>query len=745
MQQVSEEYKRSIKDSLRERSYIMVVFGLLNQEAQANASIDSGEFTYFSKEKSIFNNQSEPISYATLEENFTKVDGSMYFLPRENSPVSLIDTGLISKPLVSAGAYDVVITLHAEPIDFKGLTIDFGENYPVDFDVIGGAGQTIEVRGNTKWKWSTEDVIENTDSVTLRVYRMKNPDSRLRIYSFLFGYGLVYYNDSVMDSKLDSYVSPVGADVPQIDFSVTLSNYDKYFNVDNPESAVNFLETGQEMDVFYGYQLPGSNIEWIKGGHLYCSDWVADDYSATIRCQDIFRHMDAEYYKGTYSSAGISYYDLAERILADMGETRYYIDPRLKNLYTKNPLNRVKHKEALQIIANACRCILSQNRDGQILIKSNFIPDVNIESNGETTYSNVSNVLSDERKAEYASLATNYTTVDGKMYFLPRNHVGGLFTGFVSNNLSDAQGKFSVNPIITITQEAAFMYYGCTLVFGNALPGGITFRTYNNSELVEEWDFKGEITKTLSVLHEFVEFDVMEIEFTSTAEPFSRIVLDHFNFGDITEFVMTRNDMTSSPKAIKQELVKEIIVPCYSYQPGNVEDTLASEEIDLRAGEVITFFVDEASHDYSITVDDVSSGATILDSGSYFVTVQFSVSGKHNVSVLGYRYRITERYAVKELNPRGRTIKWGNPLISDMTMAVDLAEWLGEYYSVNVEYEYSNRGFPEIDVNDVIYQENEFVDGMKVNVYRESLTFKQALSGKITARRIGGQNELGNA
>ena len=46
-----------------------------------------------------------------------------------------------------------------------------------------------------------------------------------------------------------AYVSPIGADVPQIDFSVQLKNYDHYFNVDNPKSAINFLETGQEMEI----------------------------------------------------------------------------------------------------------------------------------------------------------------------------------------------------------------------------------------------------------------------------------------------------------------------------------------------------------------------------------------------------------------------------------------------------------------------------------------------------------------
>ena len=188
----------------------------------------------------------------------------MFFLPRQTVGGSYYDTGLISEKLVSQALCEVTISLNTIAIDFKGLTINFGENYPVDFDIVGSTGQTIEFRDNTKSEWSTEEVLLNTTYIKLVFRKMKNPQSRLRIYSIRFGYGLVYYNDSVMDSSLDSYISPIGADVPQIDFSVTLKNYDHYFNVDNPKSAINYLETGQEMDIMYGYQHPDSDeIEWI--------------------------------------------------------------------------------------------------------------------------------------------------------------------------------------------------------------------------------------------------------------------------------------------------------------------------------------------------------------------------------------------------------------------------------------------------------------------------------------------------
>lgn len=741
MQKVSKAYKESMKSSLRERAYIMLSFGLVNQEAQAKARIDeSGDFAYFSNSATVFSDKANFPVYATLEENFTKVDGSMFFLPRRNASDSYYDTGLVSGSLVSQARYELLIQLNMAATDFMGITINFGENYPVDFDMVSSSGQVIEFRGNTEAVFSTEEVLENTTYVKLIFYTMKNPDSRLRVYSIRFGFGLVYYNDSVLASSLESYVSPVGADVPQIDFMVQLKNYDHYFNVDNPKSAINFLETGQEMEIFYGYQLPNSEeVEWVRGNKLLCSEWESDDYTATIRCQDIFRNMDSEYYKGVYNSAGKSYFELAQEILADAGETDYYIDPRLKKLYTKNPLPRVQHKEALQIIANACRCVLSQTRFGTIQIKSSFIPDASVSANSEAPFSQVGNILNEDTKVEYATLAQDYTPVNGAMYFLPRNLSGNVLnTGYVSGEISDANGEFDTNPVITIVQEAACMYYGVKMIFGHALPAGITIRTYNNGELVTEYEVDDEITQTLVVLHDFDDFDTMQIEFTKTANPYNRITVNYFAFGDVTDFTMTRTDMTSSPKAIKQELVKEVIVPCYSYQSGVAEESLISEEITVQAGDTETFFVGEPSYNFKALIDDSPNGVTITAWGNYHVTLRFAVSGTFRLEVLGYRYKIVERYATKVLNNRGKTIKWQNPLISDMTMAHDLAEWLGEYYTAGVEYEYNTRGNPEIDANDIVCQENEFHKDMKVTIYRETINFNQSFSGKVTARRIGG-------
>lgn len=582
MQTVSQAYAESMKSALRERAYIMVTFGLVNQEIQNKSTVDNGDYTYFSDRSSVLKKHSDDIVYATLEENFTRVDGSMYFLPRESEGREYHNTGLVSNRLVSDATCEVTISLNTLPTDFKGLTINFGENYPVNFDILGSGGQVIEIRDNTESEWFTDEVIEETTYIKLKFYKMKNPKTRLRIYSITFGYGLVYYNDSVLDSTLETYVSPICADVPQIDFTVQLKNYDRYFNVDNPNSAINYFETGQQMGVMYGYQTPGADeIEWIQGATLQCSEWESDDSTATIRCYDVFRNMDAEYYKGMLNVNGKSYYSLAEEVLADIGVTKYEIDESLKSMYSTNPIPRVSHKEALQIIANACRCILTQSRDGVIQIRS------------------------------------------------------------------DVQSRA------------------------------------------------------------------------------------------VNDFKISRRDMTSYPKVIKQERVKEVVVPCTIYQEDAKESSLVSETVTVKSNEVETYYVSEPSYGYRVLLDDTEGRAEITEWGNYYITVRFKVTGSYKLEIMGHQYKSVEKQAVKSLKGRGKTVTWKNPLVSDMTMANNLATWLAEYYSAGVEYEYDTRGNPELDATDVVYQENEFRDNMKVDVYRHTIKFQQAFSGSVTARRIG--------
>ena len=422
MYNASQAYKESMKQPVINHSYMKVMLGLINQEAQMSAQVENqGQYTSYSELPTLFTKNDIGNMYATYEQDFWKADGSMYFLPR--SPTNYRQNGLITEDLLTSNLL-IEFSFGYGESDIRGLTVQFGHNYPTQFTVITSDGTEYQFENDSD-KFETEQVFENTDSLTLRIEAMNVPNNRVRIYYVKFGLGLEYDNEWIMSTDSSSVLSAINEDLPEVNFSVTLKNDDQRFNVDNPSSEINFLESGQNLSVSYGYELDDGSIEWMQLHSLMVSEWSADDTQATIKAVDRFKYMSDSYYKGVYYEDGISLYALAELVLEDAGieSADYYLDSYLQKIIVHNPLPNVTHKESLQIIANAGRCIMDYDRYGRIRIYSAFTPEYQIYSNGTEYYSNVQNALKNIEKIHFASYAQNYWRADGSMYFAPNNEI----------------------------------------------------------------------------------------------------------------------------------------------------------------------------------------------------------------------------------------------------------------------------------------------------------------------------------
>ena len=103
MQYVSEEYKAAMNQSARNKSYMRISLGLVNQAAQSSAEVANAEFTYYSDITKPVSSENVREIYATFENDFAKVDESMYFLPREGSKENLYNGGIITEELCGQG------------------------------------------------------------------------------------------------------------------------------------------------------------------------------------------------------------------------------------------------------------------------------------------------------------------------------------------------------------------------------------------------------------------------------------------------------------------------------------------------------------------------------------------------------------------------------------------------------------------------------------------------------------------
>lgn len=759
MYNVSQRYRDGMKQDLRERSYIRVNFGIVNQEAQASAVVDwanTSTAQTYSNSDEIFNNGNNDIDYATFEQDFVKVDGSQIFYNNTD-----VDKYISSAFVTEQRPAKITINLNVEDLqEIKGLTVSFGDLYPTKFDVINvTTGKTVmSVTDNTSSTWISEEVLSGVKSVRFVFYKMKSSPARLRINYILFGLGKTYTNDNIVESSLEESISPINENLPQYDFSVQLDNYPdengvRYFDVDNPSSTINYLKKGQEIDVYYGYALPtssdededvtvedlsedddlgGGEIEWVKGGHFYVSEWESNDTTATIKATDIIRDKEDTYDKGVYNSSGVTYYDLCVSVLAEMGITDYELSDVLKKFKTTTPIPKVTHKEALQVIANACGCEVIVDRDGKLIMK-----------------------VSSSNDSYYTLSSTSNVTKSG--------------TDYISTVSSGAQGTMGSVPTFkyTFSKEVHFTgetikYYdkivinSVILQFRDNLPSEIRITSSSGINVVVTENIEANMMVPLGITNK--EIGDLTVTFPKMKESNVKLTVKKIKPTDITDFTMDKTDISENVTVNKLNTLQKVVVSFANYTPSITAEEIATStydySIDDKTKITETFTFDEpytryyAKLVYHYTnsegeeVDSeqiTSSWAKVTKQNAYSVTIRYSkgdgCGGSNTLRVYGYKLNKTDHTHSITYNDTGDIITWENPLIDNRQQARVMGSFIGQYYLNTMEYSYSTRGNPELDVGDEIYQENTYHSDMITRIINYTVGFNGSFSGSVTARR----------
>lgn len=449
MKNVSSKYKKEMQKYLRNRSYMIVTVGIISNEAQASANVSSIT-NYLSDNQTLFKDRAIESKYATLEENVFKLDGSMIFPPENTGYQQLVNETACISDNVGKG-----ITVNFDNFyDIKGLTIRFGEYYPTQFTVTT-SDDTVHTYSNDSETFTTDDSFNHTDKITIMPLSFVNGDNkRLRIESMLMGIGIVFQNEDIESASFTDSKSFISEELPQIDFNITCFDKNKRFRVDDSNSFINYLETGQEISVSMGYELDDGTTEWLNMPRTYLSYWSSNNNKVAFTSTDRFALMTEKYTLGnTIHSRTL--YEEAESVLRDAGlqPDEYEISDILRTITIINPMPEVTHAEALQLIANAGRCLLVQNENGVIKLVPNFEnildpSELIIDSESHTFWSNPQSITRTNNSV-YADLTNNFFALDGSMNFIPPENSGIIVdnSGYVSSQVSNHVGKFYKNYI----------------------------------------------------------------------------------------------------------------------------------------------------------------------------------------------------------------------------------------------------------------------------------------------------------
>lgn len=393
MYNVSTEYKEQIKNTLRNPSYIKIEFGIVDPQAPTDASIYDDGHVYYSSSSDISYYYEVLDSYNTLEHNRFILDGNHAFPPKSGE-TPYVYQGYVGDKVSQQDGYfttpnTVTIDFLTTYFTFVGLTLNFdtvfGE-HPRELNLIAYKDD-VEVYNETKitdqakdYIW--EEAIPECNKIELVSTRTGYGQRRFRLENIVFGIMKTFDNEDIEKATWKRETDLINSILPTHSFDFTIIDKNRAYDPELSGGIFAYLEEQQPINFKFGYELDDGTIEWIQGGNTFTSGEVNVTTEATIplvsfKSVSTLSYLNKIYTEGLYyPSTGRSLYDLAEDVftfaeipLNSSGEVRWSMDSSLSSIYTMLPLPKLKIKDALQLIANAGRCVLDVDRDGNIELK----------------------------------------------------------------------------------------------------------------------------------------------------------------------------------------------------------------------------------------------------------------------------------------------------------------------------------------------------------------------------------------
>lgn len=376
MKSVSDEYISSMAKQTRNRGYIECSIGLVNLEAQDDISITS-DVCYISQDDMPKNSLSDTYKiYATSELNFSKVDCSMYFPPLTTS-TNIYDNGVVTE---SVGAGSSITISFADTHTISGLTIYFGETYPTSVTIETDNDSYTCILGAATLTINNEFTNISYIKITANEMQDYYEYTRLRIYAIRLGKDLYLTNDDITNYTEKNTISWIASEVPSKDVTIEVSNIEDKYNFDDDSSDLKYIQQYQTLKTRFGYDVDGNgSIEWLPWQTTYIDKYSTSSSALKITTTDRLNFMNDKYEDNSVYNYSVSrtLYELGSLVAADAGleKDEYSLEFSTLNSYSTSLVTgSVTHKEALQMIANAGRCMFMLRDDGGFDIKQNLSP-----------------------------------------------------------------------------------------------------------------------------------------------------------------------------------------------------------------------------------------------------------------------------------------------------------------------------------------------------------------------------------
>ena len=411
---VTEKWRAAHERTLLPETFIEITYNITDPDVQGDASATGTSGVPYSDTKSVVSETLDAeVKYATLEHNQWLLNKTFNALPSAPIADGFISSNLSGADGVFASVPTITITfskVHTNPV--PGITMVWSQAY----NECARRFRLTAYNGSTKVATQT---VENNTAVTSIVFMEMSgynklvieilewclPYRRARLLECLIGIKQTYTKADLMGFSHEQSVDLLSGALPKNSIVFQLDNSDNRWNPDNPTGSEQFLVRRQTLAVRYGLLLDGE-IEWIKAGTFYMSEWntPANGMTATFTARDVLEFC-TDIYTGPRSGTLLA---LAEAALIQSGiePENVALSPVLAAVHTEVSGDESENTclEILQMVANAGQCCMWQDRYGVLHIEplnttlSDYV--IGTLDNGFTnTYDHPEVTLSKELKA----------------------------------------------------------------------------------------------------------------------------------------------------------------------------------------------------------------------------------------------------------------------------------------------------------------------------------------------------------
>lgn len=752
MRNVSDAYKQAMSQIIQPETRIKLDFTIKDPSAAGDATLSCSEQSFLSNLGAI--NDKTPVSalYSSFEKNFWKVDGSMSILP-ESGPYQ--NQGLVSEELSSAdgvfGSPPILTIEFQNQHDLLGLTFTFdtfSNDYASEILITSyNRGETVDqfVAEPTEAEYACEHPLQNCTKLVIQFLGTNKPFRRLRLFQIVFGVTHTFTTKDVQSYSQTWEVDPISSSLPKTQLKFTAENFENQYNADNPQGIWLYLDEKQPIHLQWGQELNTGKIDWIEGGTYYTNGAPSTSGRyVTFQALDLLSQMTNTYYRGMYHPQGVSLYDLAVDVLEDAnlekmedGSDPWVLDPQLKDVMVTAPLPVKAHRECLQIIANAGRCVLKCDALGRIHLKYQVDPIISVSANDETEWSDVQKAFDSMLLPEknYIDFSENGWMVGNSNLVILPEEPPYLYQGFVSNILSGADGTFSEPPQITIHYSAPYSSYLMPITFdpiGGAYPVNFDLVFSNNGQVVYQEQVRGNNSTTYTLGTPVLDYTDLVLTFYSLNKPNQRLRIGQIGEGRVNDYYLDFSVAGSEPPVTKNPRLSSVSMTFHVYTPAAEPESIYESDLVLSGEESIIVLYNPA-----VNISASLSNGQITEAqyftGAALLTLQGQ--GETTLTVSGTPLNDAQSVVKIQKNERGEDCPFDNPIISSRGQAQQVGEWVADYLLMRNSYEMPFREDFRLEANDIIYMQSLFEDIFPARILKLEFSLP-GQTGKIKLRRM---------